>query len=350
MTQSSAVPPDSHVGRLFDCAYAICLWTRLRSCELAVCYPTLKLGGPMSGNQQTSGEFLETLGQTLQRAWLPTIGLLMLAVAALVLPWIVLPYLHLGDSTWYAYLFGLSANLMSAVFLYYFLERRIRSINEANQTLGFDFPGFIKQTKRASRRVYILEVWTQLLNNDAYRKKFLEAVTLAAKKGARIRLLLLHPESEAAAQRESQLKDIDVVDEIRENLAYLFSMLSNPVYHELDGPMEVKVFRALPPAIMYLCDDSGSLSLFSLDKITSDRPNLDINLYSPLGDYARSKFDEYWNGSETNKSVKLEDHMTLRFTAAAEETFHYATAANGKFWYLASRRGQSLRKILESPP
>jgi hypothetical protein len=301
----------------------------------------------MSNRQEPSGEFRKGLSTKVHEAGVVTLGLLIGAALTYALAQAVLPSLHVGNPNFYGFLFGLSSNLLVAVILYYFLERGIRSINEVTIMPNLDLRGVVKKVENSSHQVRILETWTTLVNNDVYYQPFVAAVVRAANRGATIYILLIHPDSEGARQRERQLKGvIDVRGQIRRSLARLYTQQSEGAFRDLKDSLQVRIYNALPPAIIYACDGTCYATLFPIDRITSQRPNLEVNMASRFGGFIEEKFRELWQGAENAQPIALREHMMLRIVAPQRlSEFYYAPAADDASWFISDDDADAVVRI-----
>src|SRR5262249_13651463 len=114
----------------------------------------------------------------------------------------------------------------------------------------FDHSKFIRQVAAARHRVFILELWTDLLQGG-YTRHFLDALREALQQRVEVRMLLLSPYARAAEQRADDLRrQTNVVENIMDNLRTLHQLRRDLPERQRDN-MEVRVYKALPPVQMY---------------------------------------------------------------------------------------------------
>lgn len=155
---------------------------------------------------------------------------------------------------------------------------------------------------------------------------FMWAIVDALKRKTKIKILLLHPDSLAAKQRNEDLKKKKYVDfdkDMRDGLRTLYKTI-NELRRILDknwdeGMIQVKLFNSTPSMIFTMIGEMGYYSIIpafeytSLDKVVSTFMNTDF------GNYLKKKFDKVWNYEDA-------DHRVMSF-----DDFFYCVIGSKSF-------------------
>jgi hypothetical protein len=194
-----------------------------------------------------------------------------------------------------------------------FVWKREDDIGE--ETEGFDYVQFASKIKKSKSRVRILGTFiypfTDLPEHADKRRLLLDAMKQAVEKnGVRIEILLLHPFSDAAKQRDDDRADERVREMIRQNLHTLASLENSAEYAGLYRGMTIKLYDKLPPYSLFQWDDICSLSFFQRNEPVSG-PNTRRFLFradNNFGDFVSREFDGILNDEE---SKGLPDYFSL---------------------------------------
>jgi hypothetical protein len=160
----------------------------------------------------------------------------------------------------------------------------------------------------ATGAVDVLETWTGLLE-DRHRDRFLAGLGAALDRGVQFRMLLLDPDSQAAAQRADELH-LPVPQLIMDNLRHL-SALRDRLEPRLAALLHVRIYDASPSIQLYHWDDMALISFFPVGVRAYDAPQLEAYMDSPLGQFVNGRFEELW---DSPTSVPLDDFMALPLT------------------------------------
>jgi hypothetical protein len=210
-----------------------------------------------------------------------------------------------------SFLLSLSGSLVVSVIIFLFLERGIKSfhpISEISRLPSLDFIRSVKNVK-PGEPIRILETFSPLINNNS--KEFEEAIRAALRNNSKIEILLFHPLSEGAKRRAEQLKGIDVVHELRKNLARLYKLHEALPDNEKEC-LAIRLYTALPSVAMYRCGDWAYVSLFPVGSRSDLCPNLKVPMDNPFGSYIDGTFNELWKGTDEAPTIPLNVHMLLQ--------------------------------------
>ncbi len=208
-------------------------------------------------------------------------------------------------------LMNLGASLIMVAFGYVIFDPLFEEARKARveEHLRFDHEAFSARVAASRHSVSILETWTGLLE-DAHRAGFTDALRTALRAGVEVRMLLLDPDSAAAAQRTEELRHVSVSTLIRDNLRHLYQFAA-----ELEPAQQrrltVRVYDASPSIQLYQWDDKALISFFPIGVRAYDAPQIEAYLASPWGDFVQGRFDDLWQHDSTRA---LAEYMTLAVT------------------------------------
>lgn len=182
-----------------------------------------------------------------------------------------------------------------------------RNAVEEHRTLNQD--QLVDQIAIARGEVAIMETWTGLLE-ESHRERFLTALTAALGNGVEVRILLLDPDSAAAAQRAEELRHTQVPLLITDNLRHLYHLRRH-----LDPltarQLQVRVYDASPSIQLYRWDEKAFISFFPVGVRAYDARQIEAFMASPLGEFVAGRFEELWNDRTTRR---MEEYMALPVT------------------------------------
>jgi hypothetical protein len=178
----------------------------------------------------------------------------------------------------------------------------------------FDHAEFSSHAASATDLVAVMDTGNHMLEG-ASRQRFLVALRSALGNGAVVRILLLDPDSAAAAQRTEEIAPVDVGRVIRDNLRHLhaFAATCDPGARQR---FQVRIYDASPSIQMFRWDDKALISFFPIGIRASAAPHLEVYLASPLGEFVQSRFDELWRHTSTRD---LADYLTIRVAVSHDD-------------------------------
>lgn len=179
----------------------------------------------------------------------------------------------------------------------------------------FDRAAFIERIRYTDRNIRILDTWTLLLDGRN-RDDTLSAMRRALRQGARIRVLLLDPDSSAARQRTEELerRQIDVTAQIMENLRHLHQFRTGLTAADHRARFKVSVYDASPSIQLYQWDSRALISFFPIGKVSFDVPQLEVDMASPWGQFVDRRFDELWDHRDHIRSLDRYWRLTVILT------------------------------------
>ncbi|GLY96610.1 hypothetical protein Acsp02_38650 [Actinoplanes sp. NBRC 103695] len=215
-----------------------------------------------------------------------------------------------------------------------------------------DFGWYIGRVKTATMSIRILHTFSRLLL-PPHDQRFLAAATDLLRRGGTARILLMHPDSVAAAQRTAELAGRgDVASQSRRNLQTL------DVFHRALDPalrqrFEVRLYASSPSLHVYCWDDRLLASFLPIGRLSGDHAQLEVSEDSPLGGFVTERFEELWD-----RSTPVDDYWRTRVTIA-DASYTPRFLLVGERYYLADPEvvahiaragGDGLRAVLHHAP
>jgi hypothetical protein len=226
---------------------------------------------------------------------------------------------------------GLIPEFLGGAAIYWVLDSSIQQLYGISEVPELPLADFMTNIVQA-RHVRILETFTSLIG-DSHYDRFIRAITIALHHDAQIQILLIHPNSDGAKQRNDELSDIlNVMDEIQMNLARLYTMQGELCQINSGGSLTVKLYNASPAIAMHQWDSNAYVSFYPVGQRADEAPNLRVSVKTTFGKFVTTKFDELWN---QDGSILLKEHMLLtvlledgenRQTYAVQLLEHQSTA------------------------
>lgn len=159
-----------------------------------------------------------------------------------------------------------------------------------------DFGWYIGRVRTATTSIRILHTFSRLLL-PPHDQRFLAAATDLLRRGGTARILLMHPDSVAAAQRTAELAGHgDVATESRRNLQTLDAFhraLDDTLRHRF----EVRLYSTSASLQVYCWDERLLASFLPFGRLSGDHAQLEVTEDSPLGGFVTERFDELWERS-----------------------------------------------------
>ncbi|WP_322762428.1 BTAD domain-containing putative transcriptional regulator [Frankia sp. Cr2] len=172
---------------------------------------------------------------------------------------------------------------------------------------GFDPAYFINRAAASRRIVRVLNTWTDLVAPQ-HEQGFATAIGSALDGGALVQILLLDPDSAAAAQRKEDLsRSVNVPDAIRSNLRRLDAIRAD-LDPRLRHRMSVRVYTEQPLASYHRWDNGAIVSTYPVGRSSAASTQHETTIDSTLVQFIEQRFASLW-GPEV--STGLDDYLGL---------------------------------------
>jgi hypothetical protein len=220
-----------------------------------------------------------------------------------------------------------------------------------------DFQWYIDRVVTARTSVRVLDTYSRLCS-PPFKDRFLQAALELLQRQGRVQVLLMDPDSRAAAQRTAELAGHgDVGRNTRDNLRVL-----NEFRDKLDEPQrsrfEARLYNSSQSVQINQWDDRLLASFFPTGGGSDDSAQLEVSIDSPLGSFVSKQFEELWQHARP-----IDDYMSLqlrvddgnggvrefrpRFVIVKDD---YYVVDQEMIVLIALNRGRSLRAVLVGPP
>jgi len=195
------------------------------------------------------------------------------------------------------------------------VERRLSAPVTAGATqftggrlLGaFDPTYFISRISASRLSVRLLNTWTDLVTAE-HRDAFSEAVLTAIDAGAIVQILLLDPDSPAAAARSADLAHrIDVAARIRSNLI-LLDALRDRLEPMLRSRLAVRLYNEQPLTTYHRWDSGALVSSFPVGVSSAAATQHEASVSSTLVQFVEQHFERLWSPAG---SIALDDYLRV---------------------------------------
>jgi DNA-binding SARP family transcriptional activator/tetratricopeptide (TPR) repeat protein len=166
---------------------------------------------------------------------------------------------------------------------------------------------FIARVAASRRSVRLLNTWTDLVS-EPHRDAFTDAVLAAIDAGAIVQILLLDPDSPAAAARTADLAHrIDVPAEIRANLLILDGLRERltPV---LRPRLAVRLYAEQPLTTYHRWDSGALVSSFPVGYSSAAATQHEATISSTLVQFVEQHFERLWSPAG---SAALDDYLRV---------------------------------------
>ncbi|WP_239395951.1 BTAD domain-containing putative transcriptional regulator [Frankia sp. CiP3] len=172
---------------------------------------------------------------------------------------------------------------------------------------GFDPEYFISRAAASRRIVQVLNTWTDLVTT-LHEQAFATAVNSALNGGALVQILLLDPDSPAAAQREEDLdRTINVPEAIRDNLRRLDAIRTG-LDPGLRHRMSVRVYTEQPLTSYHRWDNGAIVSTYPVGRSSAVSTQHETTIDSTLVQFIEERFAALWR---PEVSISLDDYLKL---------------------------------------
>jgi hypothetical protein len=193
---------------------------------------------------------------------------------------------------------NLGADLIGAIVVIFVISPLITRAQHGRvrEHRRLDYDWFTDQVMHATSDVRVLDTFSGLLDRPG-TARFLRAVRDALARHAYVKILLIDPDSLAAAQRASELgndKHADVRREVMRNLKVL-ERFTRELDERVRSRFEVRLYSASAAVTLYRWDDRALVSFLPIGRLSGDGTQLEITTGSPLGTFVGERFDELWS-------------------------------------------------------
>lgn len=191
-----------------------------------------------------------------------------------------------------------------------------------------NYPRFVREAARARRQVQILTTFTPLLEyHDAER--FLEALRRLVSHQVQVEVLILHPDSLTAEQRQRELVGVgaSVTTGIYINIRTLYSFIRSLPATDARF-ISARLYDANLAIIMHRWDDRGLVSFIPIGRLAEEGEQYEIEMRSPFGAFVESRFSDLWSDPTT---ISLSSFMTMPMTVLDGEDGTLASPIDGHY-------------------
>jgi hypothetical protein len=177
----------------------------------------------------------------------------------------------------------------------------VRSTQEGNirSYPTLNYRRFVDRSAAAVRQVQIMTTFSTLLKHRE-TEEFLATARRLLAKGVRIDVLLLHPDSLSAEQRQRELEGarLNVASAIYDNIRVLDG-LAMSVREDRRRYLSVRLYDASASVIIHRWDDRGLISFLPTDRLAEEGSHLEVDMRSPLGAFVDDRFVSLWTHPRT---------------------------------------------------
>ncbi|HMQ88730.1 MAG TPA: hypothetical protein PKB07_14140 [Flavilitoribacter sp.] len=146
---------------------------------------------------------------------------------------------------------------------------------------------------RAKREIRVLTTYSSHL------EKLKDCLQNAINRDCRIKILMLHPTSEAAQLRQKGIyvldNSIDIAKEISKNIV-IFKELQKSAR----GNLEWRFFNEVPGLQLFAVDDIMLCGWFFYGEKSDEKPFVEVTLSNPIGQTVNKHWDNLWNNNGDN--------------------------------------------------
>jgi hypothetical protein len=203
---------------------------------------------------------------------------------------------------------NVAAEFIGALLVVFALTPMLRRAQQGGvrEHRRLDYGWFTDRVATAGDSVRVLHTFSRLFA-PPYSDRFLAATRALLRRGGFAHILLMHPDSLAAAQRTAELRGHgDVGAETRRNLVTL-DEFRRSLPADARARCEVRLSTASASVQMYQWDGRLLASFLPVGRLSGDHTQLEVAVDSPLGDFLLERFEELWPDG-----VTIEDYMRLR--------------------------------------
>jgi hypothetical protein len=165
-----------------------------------------------------------------------------------------------------------------------------------------DYGMLCNMISESKDRVWILHTWTR---NAFHNAELREAYVMASKNKAKIKVLLLNPDTEIAKQRSYDSYGLDSTGQETRN-RILNSLEGFQLLKDKNNlkNIAVKYYTALPSVPIYICDDKALAGYFMHEKISGDNLHIIVDILDSngnktmFGHQLENEFLSMWKNGE----------------------------------------------------
>ena len=170
---------------------------------------------------------------------------------------------------------------------------------------------FTAQVAASTGVVRILDTASKMVREDAEEGgRLLEAVRSAAANGARVKVLLMNPSSDASRARDAQLRerhpDFDIDRMINRTITQLQRMQRE--LGELGSQVELRLYSSPVPFILYGADSKLLYTIVPHSLLVDDAPQVEVRAETELGRHLITGFNTLWDSARG-----LDELVKVRF-------------------------------------
>jgi len=236
-----------------------------------------------------------------------------------------------ADDYWQDLLLNLGASLVLVVASYAVFDSVFEELRTGRvvEHASLDRDLCIRRFAESHSVITIMETWTGLLE-EPFTTRFLDVLHDVIARGVHVRILLLHPDSAAAADRTRELSrhgrrqsPVDVAREIEANLLHLNRFVDDRLPERLRGRLEVRITPNMPSVQLYRWDQKALISFFPTSELAYDSGQLEVYMNTPWGRFVDEDFEQNWAAPDT---IDLASYMRLglRITEQGEQAVDVA--------------------------
>lgn len=191
-----------------------------------------------------------------------------------------------------------------------------------------NYPRFVREAARARRQVQILTTFTPLLESHD-TERFLEALRRLVSHRVQVDVLILHPDSLTAEQRQRELVEVgaNVTTGIYVNIRTLYSFIRSLPAGDARY-ISARLYDANLAIIMHRWDDRGLVSFIPIGRLAEEGEQYEIEMRSPFGSFVESRFSALWSDPTT---ISLSSFMTMPMTVLDGEDGTLASPIDGHY-------------------
>jgi len=248
------------------------------------------------------------LTKALQHRMRRVIGILSLVAISVAL----LIWARLSEGFTQDVLVNIGASVVIVALSYAIFDPLLQELrrSQVEEHPDFDSNKFSRSVSTATDMITIMDTGNHLLEGGLNRERFLTGIRAGLHNGARVRIILLDPDSAAARQRAEEIYPVDVRGVIVDNLRYLH-LFASALRAPLRSLFDVRIYDASPSVQIFRWDDRALISFFPIGARASASPHLEVQMSSPIGQFVQGRFDELWNHPSTRD---LADYIAMPIT------------------------------------